>query len=112
MQRRTVALNQRFEFQAFALGKDGDSMVADRSTQQHGVSRSCEIRRQFHALGHQPNSGRVDEELIATSLFYDLGIARHNGDACVGGRFTHRFNHPAKGIHGQAFFEDEGDAQK
>ena len=112
MQRRRVARDGAFEFEAFALGQYRDSMISDRPAQQHAISRPRLIGGEPHAGRDESNSRSVHEQSVAASFFHDLGVAGDDNHRRQGGSDANGFHNPAEGIERKPFFEDERKAQK
>src|SRR5579871_5730690 len=68
VQRRAVTFDFALEFKTFALGEDGNTVLADRPAQQNFVARPGLIRGEFQALRYKTNACRINEEPVSLAL--------------------------------------------
>ncbi len=105
-------MDWRLELETLALREYGNAVIADVSTEQDLVAWPRLIGGQIEPFRHQSNACGVDEELIAASLFDDLGVARDHLHARIGGSSAQRVDHPAQLVQRKTFLQNEGNAQE
>src|SRR5579883_649641 len=111
MKCRGVALNGGFEGQSLALRENGNAMIANRTAENHSITRSCLIGRKMQSARHDTDSRSVDEQAVPMTFLDDLCIT---GDYLYPGFFgcaLQRRYDPSKSIDLQSFFQNKSDRE-
>ncbi len=110
--RRAIALDQRFELQAFARRHHRHAVPADVARQQDDVAHPHARGRHHGVLLDQSDAGGVDVEPVALAPVDHLGVAGHQHHAGRRGRGLHRLHDALQHLHRQALFDDEAGAEE
>ena len=103
--------NAPSKLQPLADRHDRHAVPAEVAAQQDRVAGLDSGGRDFDALRHPADAGRVDENAVPLAAIDDLGVAGDDPHAGRPGGLGHRGHHAAERLHRQPFFEDEARAQ-
>ena len=113
VERRGVAGDFGFEFEAFAHGHDGDAVHGDLAAEENFVAGPgarwgrCSTPSRDHA-----DAGGVDEDSVGLAAIDDFGVAGDERDARGVGGFAHRVHDSRRNRRiGSPFLEDESDGE-
>ena len=81
-------------------------MVAEQAIDQDDVPFPREMRAEIDAFSDDANSGRREEQLVASASVDDLGVAGDDLDARLGRSSRHRAGDLPHEVDGHAFFHD------
>src|ERR1039458_2645279 len=95
VERRGVALDGAFEFEAPALGEDGDAVVAERSAEDHSVAGAGVGGRNIDPGGDHAEARRVDEDAVSAAPLDYFGVAGDDGHADILRGTRHGIDHAA-----------------
>ncbi len=93
-QRRAVALDRGFEFQALAGGHYRDAVTAEVAAENDRVAGLDAARRNRQIVLDDADAGRVDKDLVAFSAVDHLCVAGDEMYAGRVGRLPHRLDDP------------------
>ena len=64
-------------------------MIPDIAGDDYGISFLDAVKSYIDIFGDDPDSGRVDEDLVAFAVFDDFGVSGDDRDTGLPGRFSH-----------------------
>ena len=103
---RAVALHRRLESQAFALGQDGQTVVAHGAGDDHRVAGSGLGAAGIILDQHPAHARGVDEYLVRRALGHDFGVAGDDGHVGVPCGLGHGGHDLFQHLEFQALFDD------
>ena len=95
------------EFEALALGEDGDAVLAEGAVEQNAVAGADVGGGEADAGGDEADAGGVDEDAVAGAALDDFGVAGDDFNGAAAGGLGHGGDDAAEGFEGQAFLKDE-----
>ena len=64
-------------------------MIPDIAGDDYGIPFLDAVKSYIDIFGDDPDSGRVDENLVAFAVFDDFGVSGDDRDTGFPGRFSH-----------------------
>ena len=83
-------------------------MAAEVAVDEDGVAGLDALGRDFQGVLQDADAGGVDEQAVAFAFINDLGVAGDDLHAGLLRGLLHGGDDLPEGLHGQAFFDDEG----
>src|ERR1017187_48767 len=83
VERRGVALDRAFEFEALAPREDGNAVVAERSAEDHDVARARVGGRKIYAGRDHAEARGIDEDAVSAAPLHNFRVAGADGHADI-----------------------------